>query len=56
MHHKDTYVLKYFFTSVFYHILGRSILDGSDPKKKIKNKMAIFILFENVTTLYTNIF
>ena len=33
-----------------------SILDGSDPKKKSKNKMAIFILFENVTTFYTNIF
>ena len=29
--------------------------DGSDPKKS-KNKMAIFILFKNVTTLYTNIF
>ena len=32
-----------------------SILDGSDPKK-FKNKMAIFILFKNVTTFYTNIF
>ena len=32
-----------------------SILDGSDPKKS-KNKMAIFILFKNVTTFYTNIF
>ena len=32
-----------------------SILDGSDPKKS-KNKMAIFILFTNVKTFYTNIF
>ena len=32
-----------------------SILDGSDPKKS-KNKTAIFLLFKNVTTLYTNIF
>ena len=31
------------------------ILDGSDPKKS-KNEMAIFILFENVATFYTNIF
>ena len=32
-----------------------SILDRSDPKKS-KNKTAIFLLFKNVTTLYTNIF
>ena len=32
-----------------------SILDWYDPKK-IKNQMAIFILFKNVTTFYSNIF